>query len=134
MAQSQQILIVSSGSEPGRMRRLLEDRGFKALIASDYESAFEELRSSRFDLVAVDAGAAGPVIDFIKRVRALPEMATTLILILAEWGTGQPTLALSAGADAYEPRDENGFEAARVVTSIERLLNRQAAAANSESL
>ena len=49
--------------------------------------------------------------------------------IMAEWGTGEPTLALSAGADAYEPVGAR-IGSSRLITAIERLLSRQAAAAN----
>ncbi len=87
--------------------------------------------NSKFDLIVIESTQpARDSIEFIKRVRATPQLAGILILIMAEWGTGEPTLALSAGADAYEPTETKPIDPNRLVTSIERLLHRQVAAAN----
>jgi len=40
-------------------------------------------------------------------------------LTVAQWGTGQATIALAQGADAFEPKP---VEADRLVDAIERLL------------
>jgi DNA-binding response OmpR family regulator len=130
MTQSQRILIVSDDARLSFARATLEQRGFVVNIAKDRDTAFETLLGSSFDLVVEDSGLAEDSIEFIKRVRATQQLAGILILILAEWGTGQPTLALSAGADAYEPNETKPIDPNRLVTSIERLLQRQVAAAN----
>jgi DNA-binding response OmpR family regulator len=125
MSESQRILIVSDDAD--FPRTALEQQGFEVAIATDCGMAFEELLRTPFDLAVVDLAPAQDGIEFIKRVRATAPLAGILILIAAEWGTGEPTRALSAGADAYEPKP---FAASRLITSIERLLSRQAAAAN----
>jgi DNA-binding response OmpR family regulator len=128
MVESQRILIVSDSSE--FPRAALEERGFAVTISKDCDIAFEDLLEARFDLVVVDFSPARDGIEFIKRVRATPQLTGILILIMAEWGTGEPTLALAAGADAYEPVAAKSIDSSRVITSIERLLGRQVAAAN----
>ena len=130
MTQSQQILIVGGDAHLSFARPALERLGFAVAIAKDCDTAFETLLSSAFDLVVADSGWAENRIEFIKRIRATPQLTAILILIVAEWGTGEPTLALRAGADAYEPNEARPFDPSRLVSSIERLLNRQVAAAN----
>jgi DNA-binding response OmpR family regulator len=130
MTQSQRILIVGGDAHLSCARPALEQRGFAVAIAKDCDTAFETLLGSSFDLVVTDSSRAENRIEFIKRVRATPQLTAILILIVAEWGTGEPTLALRAGADAYERNEARRFDPSRLVSSIERLLNRQVAAAN----
>jgi DNA-binding response OmpR family regulator len=130
MEQSQRILIVSDSAHLSFARAALEQRGFAVTIAKDRDTAFETLLQNPFDLVVTDSGRAENSIEFIKRVRATPQLTGILILIIAEWGTGEPTLALSAGADAYEPSQAKPIDPNRLITSIERLLVRQVSAAN----
>ena len=132
MSESQRILIVSDNADFPRVA--LEQRGFAVTIANDSDTAFAKLRGTPFDLVIVDFAPAHGGIEFIKRVRATAQLTGILILIVAEWGTGEPTLALSAGADAYEPNETTSIDPGRLITSIERLLSRQAAAANQQNL
>ena len=132
MTQSQRILIVSDNADfPSAA---FEQRGFAVTIANDCDTAFAKLLKAPFDLLIVDFAPAHGGIEFIKRVRATPQLAGILILVMAEWGTGEPTLALSAGADAYEPNETTSMIPSRLITSIERLLSRQAAAANQQNL
>ena len=63
-------------------------------------------------------------VALIKRIRTAPTLNSTQVLVVGEWGTGKPTVALSAGADAFEP---TGIDAMRVVDAVERLLNKRAA-------
>ena len=128
MSESQRILIVSDNADFPRVA--LEERGFAITIAPDCATAFENLLGEPFDLLIVNLAPGPDGIEFIKRVRATPQLTGILILIMAEWGTGEPTLALSAGADAYEPNEATSIDPSRLITSIERLLSRQAAAAN----
>ena len=128
MAESQRILILSNSADfPGAE---LEQRQLGITIAEDCATAFEVLLGSPFDLVVVAFAPALDGIEFIKRVRNTPQLTGILILIVAEWGTGEPTLALSAGADAFEPGEGKSIDPNRLITSIERLLSRQVAAAN----
>jgi DNA-binding response OmpR family regulator len=132
MAESQRILIVCNGQ--AFPRAPLEQRGLDITIAKDCAAAFELLLGARFDLVVIDFAPPGDAVEFIKRVRNTPPLAGILILIMAEWGTGEPTLALTAGADAFEPGVGESIDPRRLITSIERLLGRQGAAAKLTSL
>ena len=132
MPQSQRILIVSDNADfPSAA---LEQRGFAVASANDCDMAFAKLLEAPFDLLIVEFAPAPGGIEFIKRVRATPQLTGILILIIAEWGTGEPALALSAGADAYEPNEAKPIDSSRLTISIERLLGRQAAAANQQIL
>ena len=73
------------------------------------------------DLVETVAG-----VEFIKRVRATTNLAQPLLLAIAEWGTGAGALALTRGANAYEPKP---VDAAWLVDSVERLLGTKALSA-----
>ncbi len=112
MTQSQQILLVTDRAHL-RLARAFEERGLAVSFAQD-----------------CDFGSVVNGIEFIRRVRATPQLAAILILIASEWGTGEPTLALAAGADAYEPNKGSVLEPEGLIGSIERLLSRQVAAAN----
>ena len=127
MTKSSRILIVTDSTEFPRAE--LAERGFAFTISNHCDAALADLLAGSFDLVVIDFSPARDGIEFIKRVRATPPLAGILILIMAEWGTGEPTLALAAGADAYEPVAAKNIDASRLITSIERLLARQAAAA-----
>ena len=126
MVHSQRILIVSDDVQFDFMRDAVEARGFEVMVANDHESALRRLSESSFDLVVIDLAQASRDIEFIQRLRVTPKVSKTFVLALGEWGTGQPTLALSQGADAYEPKPVN---AERLVASVERLLRRRLAVA-----
>jgi len=132
MSESQRILVVSDNADFPRVA--IEQRGFAVSMATDCDTALERLLDASFDLVAVDSFGAQDGVEFIRRVRATPQLTGILILIMSEWGTGEPALALSAGADAYEPSEPTSIDPNRLITSIERLLSRQAAAANQQIL
>src|SRR6266851_4411020 len=125
MTRSQRILIVTGDAQSEAMRGALAARGFAVTAAPDYESAYRQLLEARFELVVIDLVAAAGV-EFIKRVRATANLTQPLLLVIAEWGTGGATLALSQSADAYEPKP---IDAARLVDSVERLLGTKALSA-----
>jgi len=125
------LIVATDDDERAAMRQALERRDFEIVDAADFTRAYALLLESQFDLIVIQsAGSPRDGIEFIKRVRATPRLTGILILVIAEWGTGEPTLALSAGADAYEPNEPKPIDPSRLHTSIERLLSRQVAAAN----
>jgi DNA-binding response OmpR family regulator len=126
MVKPRQILFVSSELPDEFTHRALEGGGFTVALAPEGEPAYRKLLESRFDLVVVSLGQSTGV-DFIKRVRETERTKALLVLALGEWGTGRPSLALSQGADAYEPAP---IDAKRLITSIERLLGDRAEAAS----
>jgi len=119
----QRILMVSDEALDQNMRGALEEGGFAVTVAQDSESAYRELTESSFALVIVVFTDDIDGIKLIKRLRATPTLKSSLILVIAEWGAGAATLALSQGADAYEPQPLGGT---RLLDSVERLLSRQA--------
>jgi len=108
------------------MRDALEARGFAVTAASDYENAYRQLLEARFQLAVIDLIDAAAGVEFIKRVRATASLSQPLLLVIGEWGTGGPALALSQRVDAYEPKP---IDAARLVDSVERLLGTKALSA-----
>jgi DNA-binding response OmpR family regulator len=122
----QRILIVTDDAQFELMRGALEERGFAVTAAPDYESAYHQLLEARFELVVIDLVETADGVEFIKRVRATTNLTQPLLLVIAEWGTGAAALALTQGADAYEPKP---IDAARLVDSVERLLGTKALSA-----
>jgi DNA-binding NtrC family response regulator len=125
MTRSQRILIVTGDAQSEVMRGALAVRGFGVTAAPDYESAYRQLLAARFELVVIDLIDAVSGVEFIKRVQATMNSTQPLplLMVIAEWGTGRATLALSQSADAFEPKP---VDAARLVDSVERLLGTKA--------
>lgn len=123
---TRRVLFVGSAHPGDEVRRRLERGGLAVSALSQRERAFEQLLESPVDLVVVNLDEAENSADFIQRIRTTSKLNDTLVLAVGEWGTGQPAIALSLGADAYEPTP---IDAARVADSVERLLNKRAAVA-----
>jgi two-component system response regulator RegA len=126
MAHSPRILIVSDDVQFDLVRADVEARGFEVMVEHDHESALRRLSDFSFDLVVIDLAQESRDTEFLRHLRETPKLSKIFVLALGEWGTGQPTLALSQGADGYEPKPVN---AERLVASVERLLRRQLAVA-----
>jgi DNA-binding response OmpR family regulator len=126
MTRSQRILIVTGDVQSEAMHGALAARGFAVTAAPDYESAYRQLLESRFALVVIDLVEVVEGVEFIKRVQATMNSTQPLLMVIAEWGTGGATLALSQSADACEPKP---VDAARLVDSVERLLGTKALSA-----
>ncbi len=122
----QRILIVTDDAQFELMRGALAGRGFAVTAVPDYDSAYRQLLEARFDLVVIDLVEAVAGVEFIKHMQGATNLAQPLLLVIAEWGTGAATLALSRSVDAYEPKP---LDAARLVDSVERLLGTKALSA-----
>jgi DNA-binding response OmpR family regulator len=122
MTQSQRILVLSDEVPSTIARGALEERGFKVIAAEDSDTAFRKLLESPFDLVVVDLVKPEEGVEFVGRVRDTAKLRQTFVLTVAEWGTGQATMALARGADSIEPRP---VDATRLVLAVERLLRKQ---------
>jgi DNA-binding response OmpR family regulator len=119
------ILIVTKDTHFIATCGALVDRAFKVKFASDFKTALHELLKSTFDVLIVDLNETESS-HFIKRVRRTPQLGAVPILVTAEWGSGYGSLALSLGADAYEPMP---CAPAHLLTSLKRLLTRERAVA-----
>jgi DNA-binding response OmpR family regulator len=115
----ERILIVCDEQRSGWLRGSLAPAGFLVTIADDANRGYEHLSESGFDLVIVNLGDSAERLDFIKRMRANPNLRQASILAIGEWGTGQPTMALIEGADGFEP---GPVDAERLIVAVRRLL------------
>jgi DNA-binding NarL/FixJ family response regulator len=77
-------------------------------------------------LVVMNLATADDSAELTKQIRGRADLANTLLLVIAEWGTGQASLALAQGADAFEPWP---IETDRLISAIDRMLHQHAAAA-----
>lgn len=127
MTLTRRVLFVAPQIPDEVTRRTLENRGLAATYENNWQDAWGQLADAEFSLVIADLGRDEDAINFIRRMRATERTKAMPVLALGEWGTGGPTLALSQGADAYEPTP---IQAESLATSIERLLTERARAAS----
>jgi DNA-binding response OmpR family regulator len=120
------ILIVSDDSEFVSKCAVLENCGMTVETTTDFKTALQDLLNSSFDTAIINLVEGPEGIDFIARVRATPQLSYLPILVVAEWGTGYGTLALSLGANAYE---STPCDTADLVAAVKRLLKPQLAVA-----
>jgi len=118
MNQSQRILIVSETLDDS-FRRVLEKNRFEVSWEDDTERAYSQLATSACELLIIDLADADSAVELLRRARATPKASRTLVLTLAEWGTGQPTVTLSQGADAFERKP---IDAASLLVAVEKLV------------
>lgn len=123
---SQRILFISHEIPDDVTRRTLETRGFTLTHSEDVVGARQQLFESEFNSVVILLGDDSDGITFIRQLRETESTKKIPVVALGEWGTGQPSLALSQGADAYEKIPVDGE---RLATSIERVLIERAIAA-----
>ena len=123
---TQRILFVSNTQADVSLRRSMNARRFAVTFEQSSREAFDQLTRSSFEVVVIDLISTVDGCEFIKRIRKVANLKTTPIVVVGEWGTGQPSLALSAGADVFEPAP---IDAARLIEAITRLPKRLAAAA-----
>ena len=109
--------VTSSGVEDSIVS-VLRDNGLAVSIEIAPVS-LEKLVRSQPDLLVLDISDPIEANDLIKNIRSSSELKETLLIALAEWGSGVPTLALSNGVDAFEPKPIDG---GRLAEAVERLL------------
>lgn len=114
----ERILIISDDQTSESLRRALEGKDFDVTLTENADDGYQQTLDSRFHLVVVNLDNALTGAGLIKRIRANASLSELRVLTIAEWGTGQATIALAQGADAFEPKP---FEADRLVDAIERL-------------
>ncbi len=122
VSQRRILIVVGDDKERNELHGALQREGFEVVAVVDHNQAHKQLLDSRFDLVATEAGPTSTGIEFITRVRATPQLAGILILVIAEWGAGEATLALSQGANGFEPKP---FDTSRILASVKRMLSFQ---------
>lgn len=115
----ERILIVSGEQTNIWMRATLARQGFSVTITDDADKGYQQLIESRFDLVVLSLGDSTSGLNLIKRIRTNSELPRVSILAIAEWGTGQPTMALTEGADGFEPEP---LDDTRLLAAVARLM------------
>jgi len=118
MTQSQRILIASDVLDETLRQTLTENR-FETSWVADAGAALDKLATSACDLLIIDLADADVATSLLRHLRGKSVTSNLPILTIAEWGTGQTTLALSLGADAFERKPS---EAASVLAAVEKLL------------
>src|SRR3954468_6673940 len=101
---TQRILIISDDEPNVLLRESLDHRGFDVTTAADANNGYQHLLETKFDLVIVNLARPISGADLIKRIRSNRAMNQLKVLTIAKWGTGHATLALSQGADGFEPK------------------------------
>ena len=116
---TQQILIISDDEGREFLRHALIGRGLKVTIETDADAGYDILTKGHFDLVIASLSDASTAIDLIQRIRSHEKLRKLLILTVAEWGTGQATLALTQGSDGFEPKP---IDTDRLMEAVEKFL------------
>lgn len=121
---TQNILFVGGAKLEGSVRHRLKQDGFAVSAVKNSAAAIARLTDSLVDLVIVNLDEAEDGGRLIKQLRAVLGTKATRLLAVADWGTGLPTVALAAGADAYEPAP---IDPERLVDAVHRVLHKRAA-------
>lgn len=115
----QRILIISDDQTSESLRRGLEGMGFEVTLTENADDGYRQLVATPFEMVLVNLDRATTGAGLIKRIRTNPDLGQLRVMTIAEWGTGQATIALAQGADAFEPKP---IEAGRLAEAVKRLL------------
>lgn len=115
---SQRIIFVTDAPDLSLVAAV-EQHGFEVALTCDPAEVFAGL-SVTPDLFVLDLSNASQAIDLLKKIRASSNFKEARVLVLADWGTGQATLALSNGADGFEPKPTEGE---RLTGAIERFFH-----------
>ena len=97
----------------------LRDDDFEVCAIQSTANDFAQLTAAAPDLLVLDYSHAEEAMDLVRRVGETSELNKTLLLVVAEWGSGQAALGLSHGADAFEPKP---IDATRLIATVNRLL------------
>ena len=113
----QRIMFVTDSAANERLIAALEEHGFAVSRATPLMAT--EASPATPDLIVLDVLGASEGLELLKEIRARSDLKTASVLVLAEWGTGQATLALTNGADAFEPKP---IDAQRLIAAVDRFL------------
>src|SRR5438270_9662474 len=116
---NERILIISDDEPNASLQRTLDEHEFTVTVTEDANDGYDRLSHLQFDLVIVDLNRPITGVGLIKRIRSNSALRRLIVLTIAEWGTGQPTMALAQGADGFEPKP---VDAGRLVAAVEKLL------------
>jgi DNA-binding response OmpR family regulator len=111
------ITFVTDGLSDESLIDVLREHRFDVRIET--ASSVTNGRLASADLLIFDIVDASEAIKLLRKVRLSHHPAGAPVMVIAEWGTGQATLALSQGADAFERKP---IDAQRLLVAIKSLL------------
>ena len=114
---TQRIMFVTDSARDERLVAALEEHGFVVSTETQSPSAIRALTPP--DLIVLNVREGDEALEQLKEIRARSDLQAVSVLVLAEWGTGQATLALTNGADAFEPKP---IDAKRLIAAVDRFL------------
>jgi DNA-binding NtrC family response regulator len=123
---NQRILFVGKARLRDTLRASMNARGFVMTFEQCGCEAFDQLTRSSFDIVVIDLISVADAGGLIERIRKMATLKEIPIVVAGKWGTGKASLALTGGAEVFEPAPIN---AAGLIQAIARLPKRRAAAA-----
>jgi len=115
---TQRIMFITDSAADERLVAELEEHGFAVSTETRLPVATEASPTAP-DLIVLDVVDAYEGLERLQDIRAKSDLKTASVLVLAEWGTGQATLALANGADAFEPKP---IDAKRLIAAVDRFL------------
>ena len=111
-------MFITDSTPDGGLIAALEEHGFAVAIETQSAGGIETSLTPP-DLIVLDVLDAYEGLERLKKIGARPDLKTAPVLVLAEWGTGQATLALANGADAFEPKP---IDSTRLIAAVETFL------------
>src|SRR5437763_7370371 len=99
---NQRIMFVTDSAPDERLSAALEEHGFA--VSTETRLIASEASPTPPDLIVLDVLDAYEGLKRLQEIRARSDLKTASVIVLAEWGTGQATLVLANGADAFEPK------------------------------
>lgn len=111
-------MFITDSAPNERLIAALEEHGFAVSTETQPPGAMEASLTPP-DLIVLDVLDAYEGLERLKKIGARPHLKTAPVLVLAEWGTGQATLALANGADAFEPKP---IDSTRLIAAVETFL------------
>ena len=121
MSEKKKILVVEDDDVARELMCLtLSRQGYDVIGAENGIDGYDLAISLQPDLIITDIYMpAADGVHLVRRVRDMPELAKTPILVTTGFGTGSATFSLVQGADAYEPKP---IDPESLLATVRRLL------------
>ena len=111
-------MFVTDSAPNERLIAALEEHGFAVSTEPEAPGVIAAALTPP-DLIVLDVRDANEGLKRLKEIKSSSDFSKASVLVLAEWGTGQATLAFANGADAFEPKP---IDAPRLIAAVESFL------------
>jgi len=115
---TQRIMFVTDSAPDETLIAAMEEHGFAVSTETQPAVAIEASLTPP-DLIVLDVLDAYEGLNRLQEIKTRSDLKTASVLVLAEWGAGQATLALANGANAFEPKP---IDAKRLIAAVDRFL------------